>query len=64
MATAAELPYFPRFDIDTDQGSLALKWKKWLLRFKTFLPAAGVTNKTRKRAMLLYYAGEQVQDIF
>lgn len=64
MATAAELPYFPRFDIDTDQGSLALKWKKWLLRFETFLTAAGVTNKTRKRAMLLYYAGEQVQDIF
>ncbi|GAA6090226.1 uncharacterized protein K02A2.6-like [Tachysurus ichikawai] len=64
MDATAVLPHFPRFDIDSDQGSLAVKWKKWLSRFGTFLTAAGVTNKTRQRAMLLHYAGEQVQDIF
>ncbi len=64
MAGVAELPSFPLFDVNAEPASLSPKWKKWMMRFETFLTAAAITDKTRKRAMLLYYAGEQVQDIF
>ncbi|XP_064463106.1 uncharacterized protein LOC135374016 [Ornithodoros turicata] len=58
------LPAFPKFDPHTDASSLAQRWTKRHARFENFLLAANVTDPTRKRAMLLHYAGEEVYDIF
>ena len=61
MATA--LPSFPAFDVGEDQTS-SIHWKKWLQCFENFLVALDIKDDTRKRAMLLHYAGDGVQDIF
>lgn len=61
MATA--LPPFPSFNVDEEQNA-SIRWKKWLQRFENFLIALNIKDETRKRAMLLHYAGERVQDIF
>ncbi|XP_064483048.1 uncharacterized protein LOC135395890 [Ornithodoros turicata] len=58
------LPAFSKFDPHTDTSSLAQRWTKWDARFENFLLAANVTDPTRKRTMLLHYAGEEVYDIF
>lgn len=62
MATA--LPTFAEFDVTADHGTLGLRWKKWLARFRNLLLAIGVTDKPRQRALLLHYAGEGVNEIF
>ena len=55
----------PEFNPDTEVGaSLATRWKKWLTDFDMYLAASGITNDTRKRALLLYQAGARVREIF
>ncbi|KAK3092635.1 hypothetical protein FSP39_005203 [Pinctada imbricata] len=62
MATA--LPQFPQFDVHTDEGNVATRWKKWLDRYKNLVVALGITDKNRQKALLLHYAGIEVHDIF
>ena len=66
MSQAISLPPIPEFNPDSgDVGaSLATLWKKWLADFEMFTVAAGITDKTRKRALLLYQAGSRVREIF
>eukprot|EP00794_Sanderia_malayensis_P020656 gene20656-22697_t len=53
------------FRPDAEVGaSLATRWKDWLDDFEMFLLASGITDKTRKRALLLYQAGPRVREIF
>ena len=58
---AAALPTFPEFDV-THTSTQAARWKKWQSRFHNFLVAMNVTDKKRKRALLLHYAGEPTND--
>jgi hypothetical protein len=58
------IPRFPAFEIGAEQSSVGTRWEKWLNRFENFLMAFNITNPQRKRALLLYNAGEPVQDIF
>ena len=44
-------------------ASLATLWKKWLADFEMFTVAAGIRDKTQKRALLLYQAGSRVREI-
>ena len=66
MSNAISLQPVPEFNPDSgDVGaSLATLWKKWLADFEMFTVAAGITDKTRKRALLLYQAGSRVRVIF
>ena len=66
MSNAISLQPVPEFNPDSgDVGaSLATLWKKWLADFEMFTVAAGITDKTRKRALLLYQAGSRVREIF
>ena len=57
MATA--IPTFEPFDIHVD-GAIAQRWRKWINLFI----AAAISDKKRQRALLLYYAGEEVSEIF
>ena len=44
--------------------SLATKWNNWQSDFDMYLTASGITDPTRKRALLLYQAGSRVCEIF
>ena len=58
------LPPFPSFSVHEDNSSVGSRWKKWFKRFEMYLAAHDVKDSTRKRALLLYSAGEEVSDIF
>ena len=60
---AAALPTFPEFDV-THTSTQAARWKKWQSRFRKLLVAMNVTNKKRKRALLLHNAGEPTNEKF
>ena len=64
MAAKLDLAPLPSFDPHSDQSNLAARWKTWIKRFHTFIKAANISNKTQQRALLLYQAGPEVQDIF
>ena len=64
MATTLVNP-MPPFDPDAEIGvNLAPKRKIWLQDFEMYLVASGVTDKKKKRALLLYQAGPRVREIF
>ena len=56
----------PEFNSDCGEvdASIATLWKKWLSHFEMFTVATGITNSTRKRALLLCQAGSRVREIF
>ena len=58
------VPPFPSFSVHEDNASVGPRWKKWLKLFEMYLAAHDVKDATRKRALLLYSAGEEVSDIF
>ena len=63
--SALSLQPVPEFNPDAEVGaSLFTCWKKWLADFEMYILASGVTNNTRKRALLLYQAGSRVREIF
>ena len=64
MATRVDLPPLPQFDSLSDRSSLSQRWKAWTRRFETYLVATNITDDEQKRAMLLYQAGSETQDIF
>ena len=65
MMSGISLHPMPEFNPDTEVGaSLAARWKTWLADFDMFLAASGITDNTRKRALLLYQAGTRVREIF
>ena len=65
MAQGFQIPPVPEFQPDAELGaSIASKWRTWLADFELFLTASGITNATRKRALLLYLAGSRVREIF
>ena len=57
------LPPFPSFDVHADSNA-GPRWKKWLIRFERLMVGLGISNTTRKRALLLHYAGTEVDEIF
>lgn len=60
---AAALPPFPEFDV-SHTSTQAARWKEWLWRLRNLLVAMNVTDKKRKRALLLRYAGEPTNENF
>ena len=61
---AQALPHFPWFDLDSDLTSIGSRWEQYIRRFENLLVAVDVTDDARKKALLLHYAGEKVQDVF
>ena len=59
----AAIPSFPQFDVK-DQSNLAVRWEKYLKRFKNLMTTMKITDPTRQRALLLHYIGKDVNDIF
>eukprot|EP00794_Sanderia_malayensis_P000880 gene880-178_t len=60
---ATSLPTIPAFEVHIDNNA-GPRWEKWLSRFQRPLMAMKITDDTQKRAMLLHYAGPDVDEIF
>ena len=65
MSHAILLQPVPEIIIDSGRvgASLATLWKKWLADFEMLTTAAGITDNSRKCALLLYEAGSRVIEI-
>jgi len=59
---AFSLPTFPSFDVHADDNE-GPRWQKWFARVERMLIGMNITVPKRKRALLLHYAGPEV-DIF
>ena len=66
MATASftTLPEFQKFDVNNEPSSLALEWEKWTARLENLFEALEITDNNRKRALMLFYAGTEVHEIY
>lgn len=61
---AEALPTFPPFDPNADLGAPCVRFKKYISRFQNLIIATNITDPKRQKALLLHYAGEEVNDIF
>ena len=64
MATALDLSGLGNFEPYSDPTTLSLRWKEWLRRYERFLVAMDIKDDTRKCALLLYAAGNEVENFF
>jgi len=60
----ASIATLQQFDCFADPSSIGIRWEKWIKRFKMWVIGMNVTMDARKRALLLTFAGEHVQDVF
>ena len=63
MATSC-LPEFTKFGVNAEPTTLAVEWKKWITRFENLIVALEITEESRKRALLLYYAGQEARAVY
>eukprot|EP00795_Rhopilema_esculentum_P004495 gene4495-20741_t len=63
MAGAGLIQPVPSFDAVSDPANACNAWKRWVSRFEQYLVAADIKDDKRKRALLIYLAGEPVADI-
>lgn len=59
---ASALPNFPPFNVN--DSAVDIRWRKWTNRLENLLVGMDVKDKKRQRALLLHYAGEEVNEIF
>ena len=65
MAQSGSIKPVPEFHPDAELGaSLATRWRDWMADFEMVITASGITDATRKRALLLYQSGPRVREIF
>ena len=60
---AVSVPIFPSLDVHAD-GNAGPRWQKWLARLERLFTGMDITIPKRKRALLLHYAGPDVDEIF
>ena len=64
MAAKIEVHPLPPFDPVSDPTSIGQRWKIWKRRFETYVVAVDIKEDKQKRALLLYQAGQETQEIF
>lgn len=65
MTQSVSIQPMPAFNPDTEVGaSLGVRWNNWTDDFEMYILASGITDPKRKRALLLYQAGQRVREIF
>ena len=62
MATSINQSFY-KFSVNEDLNSVYTRWTKYINRFETYLIAMGVVDDIQKRALLLHFSGEEIQDI-
>ena len=58
------MPNIQQFDTHGETQSLAIRWPKWISQFKSAMVGFDIDNNARKRALLLYYGGPELHDLF
>ena len=58
------IPSFPRFEPHVDTGDVAVRWRKWVGKFRNLMVAMNIGNDARQKALLLHYVGDETTDIF
>ena len=70
------LPLFEQFKVHTDPHTAGVRWEKWITRLERLLEALDIIEKAndsadkktaidkRRLALLLHYAGPEVEDIY
>ena len=58
------IPSFPRFEPHVDTGDVAVRWRKWVGKFRNLMVALNIDNDARQKALLLHYVGDETTDIF
>ncbi len=61
IAITPKPEFCPDTKVDTN---IATKWNNWQSDFKMYITASGITDPTRKRALLFYQVGSRVREIF
>lgn len=64
MAIALGLSKLCIYDPHSDPMSSAVRWKEWMQHFERFVVAMDIKDETRKRALLLNAARNEVEKIF
>ena len=59
-----EVHPLPPFSPLSSPTTLSQLWSVWKKRFETYLAALTITDNRQKRALLLYQAGQETQEIF
>ena len=57
------LPQFAAFELSLD-GNIGPRWTKWLSRFDRLMVAMNISDFVRKQALLLHYAGPEIDEIY
>ena len=57
----SSLPTYPPFDCEAD--GKAVRWNKWTVRLDNLFTAYDITDNTRKKALLLTYGGDDLNDL-
>lgn len=60
----SSLPSYPPFDLHGELSTQGLRWKKWIRGFENLMVGMDVDNNKRQRALLMYYAGDDMHDMF
>ncbi len=64
MAHSLLPPVFLPFIIGDNPNAVGSCWYEWLDCFESYLAAMDIKDATRKRAMVVHFAGEDVYKIF
>uniref|UniRef100_A0A1I8HKK7 CCHC-type domain-containing protein n=3 Tax=Macrostomum lignano TaxID=282301 RepID=A0A1I8HKK7_9PLAT len=62
LAAALQLAAPDAFDLEGDPLTRAQRWKTWTRRFNSYIRAAGITDATQQLELLVYTAGEKLED--
>ena len=54
----------PHFEVHGDVATRDTRWKKWHSNFERAMVGYDIKDPTRKRALLLFYGGQDLQDEF
>ena len=57
----AALPHYPKFDYESQNK--ASKWTKYVNRLRNYSTAYNIEDDKRKKAILLTFVGEEVNDL-
>ncbi|XP_063892981.1 uncharacterized protein LOC135117524 [Helicoverpa armigera] len=52
-----------KFECDGEAGSVGARWERWKRGLYIYLEAADVTTSSKKRASLLHWGGQELQEV-
>ncbi|XP_063541562.1 uncharacterized protein LOC134750329 [Cydia strobilella] len=53
-----------KFECGGEPTSLGIRWERWKRALRIYIDAAGIEKSEKKRASLLHFGGQELQEIF